>query len=83
MVMAEDKANVININGTDYDFEKFDETEKGIISQIRNCQAKVAQLQSDLQIIQVSQEAYTNTLIKRVEEKATKEVTKEGEVVNE
>jgi len=78
-----DKSNVISINGTDYDFEKFDETEKGIISQIRNCQAKVAQLQSDLQIIQVSQEAFTNTLIKRVEEKATEESTKEGEVVNE
>ena len=66
--MAEDKSNVIKINGKEHDMTTFSEEQKGIIYQIRLCQNKSASIKSELNIIEVSMEAYTNALIKSVEE---------------
>jgi hypothetical protein len=60
--------NVVSINGTEHDLNSFSDEQKSVINQIRLCQSKVAQIKSELNIVQVSMEAYTNALIKSVEE---------------
>tara|TARA_A100000171_G_C2071410_1_gene114909 strand:+ start:85 stop:291 length:207 start_codon:yes stop_codon:yes gene_type:complete len=55
--------NVINIDGKDYDQETFDDTQKYVVAQIRNLQAKQLQCKMELDQVQVSLQVYTNQLI--------------------
>jgi len=62
-----DKTNIVSINGTDHDIDTFSDEQKGIINQLRLCQTKIAQIKSELNIVEVSQQAYTDALIQSVE----------------
>jgi hypothetical protein len=55
--------NVININGKEYDQETFDDTQKYIVTQIRNLQAKQLQAKMELDQVQIALQVYTNELI--------------------
>jgi hypothetical protein len=61
------KTNIVSINGTDHDIDTFNDEQKTIINQLRLCQTKIAQIKAELHIVEVSQSAYTNALIKSVE----------------
>ena len=55
--------NVINIDGKEYDQETFDDTQKYVVTQIRNLQAKQLQAKMELDQVQVALQVYTNQLI--------------------
>tara|TARA_B100001057_G_scaffold500288_1_gene614543 strand:- start:1327 stop:1533 length:207 start_codon:yes stop_codon:yes gene_type:complete len=55
--------NVINIDGKEYDQEAFDDTQKYVVTQIRNLQAKQLQSKMELDQVQVALQVYTNQLI--------------------
>ena len=58
--------NVINIDGKEYPTETFDETQKYIVTQIRNLQAKQLQAKMELDQVQIALQVYTNQLIASV-----------------
>ena len=58
--------NVINIDGKEYDQESFDDTQKYVVTQIRNLQAKQLQAKMELDQVQVALQVYTNQLIASV-----------------
>ncbi len=58
--------NVINIDGKEYDQETFDETQKYVVTQIRNLQAKQLQAKMELDQVQIALQVYTNQLIASV-----------------
>ena len=58
--------NVINIDGKEYDQETFDDTQKYVVTQIRNLQAKQLQSKMELDQVQVALTVYTNQLIASV-----------------
>ena len=52
--------NVINIDGKEYPTESFDDTQKYVVTQIRNLQAKQLQAKMELDQVQVALQVYTN-----------------------
>jgi ribosomal protein L10 len=58
--------NVINIDGKEYPTETFDETQKYVVTQIRNLQTKQLQCKMELDQVQVALQVYTNQLIASV-----------------
>lgn len=69
-----DKTNVVNINGKDYSAEDLNEQQTYLINQVRSCQQKAANIRFELDQVQAAQDAFTNALIKSVEEKDETEV---------
>ena len=55
--------NVINIDGKEYPTETFDDTQKYVVTQIRNLQAKQLSAKMELDQVQVALTVYTNQLI--------------------
>ena len=60
--------NVINIDGKEYPTESFDDTQKYVVTQIRNLQAKQLQAKMELDQVQVALQVYTNQLIASVKQ---------------
>ena len=58
--------NVINIDGKEYPTEELDDTQKYVVTQIRNLQAKQLQAKMELDQVQVALQVYTNQLIASV-----------------
>ena len=58
--------SVINIDGKEYPTETFDDTQKYVVTQIRNLQAKQLQAKMELDQVQVALQVYTNQLIASV-----------------
>ena len=70
-------SEVININGTKYTEEDFNDEQRYLLRQIRSCKAKAAQLTFDLDQVKVAEQAFTQGFLVSVEaekEKST-EVT--------
>ena len=57
------KANVINIDGKEYNQEDLDDSQTYLIKQINDLQAKSANLRFQLDQVSVAQSAFTNSLI--------------------
>ena len=77
-------SEVININGTKYTEEDFNDEQKYLLRQIRSCKAKSAQLTFDLDQIKVAEQAFSQGFLVSVEaskeeeeNKASKEENKE------
>lgn len=64
--MAEE-AQVININGTEYNEADLSDQQKYVIAQIRDLQSKSSNLKFQLDQVQVSLNAFTNSLISELE----------------
>ena len=54
---------VVNINGTKYTEEDFNEEQSYIIKQIRSCKAKTANLMFELDQAKVAEQAFTNMFL--------------------
>jgi hypothetical protein len=60
------KANVINIDGKEYNQEDLSQDQTYFINQIKDLQAKGASLKFQLDQVTVAQNAFTNSLIQSV-----------------
>ena len=63
------KDNVININGTEHKIDSMTDHQKYIIRQIRELQVQEERLAFQIDPIRVAKNAYTNALIKSLEER--------------
>ena len=63
------KDNVININGTEHKIDSMTDQQKYIIRQIRELQVQEERLAFQIDPIRVAKHAYTNALIKSLEER--------------
>ena len=70
-------SEVININGTKYTEEDFNEEQSYLIRQIRSCKAQVAHKKFELDQITVAENAFTNAFL--VSMKAAEEESAESE----
>ena len=70
-------SEVININGTKYTEEDFNEEQSYLIRQIRSCKAQVANKKFELDQITVAENAFTNAFL--VSMKAAEEESTENE----
>jgi hypothetical protein len=61
-----EQSNVITIDGTEYKEEDLSQDQSYFINQIRDLQAKAANLKFQLDQITVAQNAFTNSLIQSV-----------------
>ena len=68
-------SEVININGTKYTEEDFNEEQSYFIRQIRSCKAKIANIKFELDQVQVAENAFTNAFM--VSMKASEDAQKE------
>ena len=59
----ETKSNVITIDGTEYSQDDLDDSQTYLINQIKDLQAKSANLRFQLDQVTVAQNAFTNSLI--------------------
>ena len=64
--MTEQKTNVITIDGKEYKTEDLSQDQNYFINQIKDLQAKAANLKFQLDQITVAQNAFTNSLIQSV-----------------
>ena len=64
--MAEQASNVITIDGKEYKTEDLSQDQNYFINQIKDLQAKAANLKFQLDQITVAQNAFTNSLIQSV-----------------
>ena len=74
-------SEVININGTKYTEEDFNEEQRYLLRQIRSCKAKAAQITFDLDQVKVAEQAFTQGFLVSVE--ASKKAEEETEVDSE
>ena len=58
-----EQTNVINIDGKEYNQEDLDDSQTYLIKQIKDLQAKSANLRFQLDQVSVAQSAFTNSLI--------------------
>ena len=70
-------SEVININGTKYTEEDFNEEQSYLIRQIRSCKAQIANKKFELDQITVAENAFTNAFL--VSMKAAEEESAENE----
>ena len=76
-------SEVININGTKYTEEDFNEEQRYLLRQIRSCKTKAAQLTFDLDQVKVAEQAFSQGFLVSVEaEKEKSESDKTSEVEN-
>ena len=68
--------NVITIDGTEYKEEDLSQDQSYFINQIRDLQAKAANLKFQLDQVTVAQNAFTNSLIQSVKGSEEEDETK-------
>ena len=76
-------SEVININGTKYTEEDFNDEQKYLLRQIRSCKAKAAQLTFDLDQIKVAEQAFSQGFLVSVEASKEEEENKVSEEASE
>ena len=79
--MSEQKTNVITIDGKEYNQEDLSQDQTYFINQIKDLQAKGANLRFQLDQVTVAQNAFTNSLIQSLnkeEESVPDEVRNEA-----
>jgi len=54
---------VVNINGTKYTEEDFNEEQSYLVKQLRSCKAKTANLMFELDQVKVAEQAFTNMFL--------------------
>jgi hypothetical protein len=52
----------ITIDDVEYQFDDLTDQQKAIVGQLSNCQKKMAELQSEFDIVQVANTVYVNNL---------------------
>lgn len=77
MVKDVNKNNIININGTEYDTDSFNNEQKYVIAQIKDLQARFEVEKFKLDQTQVALQSFTSALIKSLEENNEEEIVSE------
>tara|TARA_R100000808_G_scaffold1279_6_gene5996 strand:- start:13197 stop:13442 length:246 start_codon:yes stop_codon:yes gene_type:complete len=77
MVKDVNKDNIININGTQYDTDSFNNEQKYVIAQIRDLQARFEIEKFKLDQTQVALQSFTSALLKSLEENNEEEIVSE------
>ncbi len=77
MVKDVNKDNIININGTEYDTDSFNNEQKYVIAQIRDLQARFEIEKFKLDQTQVALQSFTSALLKSLEENNEEEIVSE------
>ena len=72
-------SEIVNINGTKYSDEDFNDEQRYLLNQIRSCKAKAAQLTFDLDQIKVAEQEFSQGFLVSVE--ASKKEEKDIEEV--
>ena len=72
--MADTKDNIININGTEYDTDSFNNEQKYVIAQIRDLQARFEVEKFKLDQTQGALQSFTSALLKSLEENNEEEI---------
>ena len=75
--MTDTQNNIININGTEYDTDSFNNEQKYLIAQIRDLQARFEVEKFKLDQTQVALQSFTSALLKSLEESQEEEVVPE------
>jgi len=75
-------SEVININGTKYTDEDFNDEQRYLLRQIRSCKTKAAQLTFDLDQIKVAEQAFSQGFLVSVEASKEEETKETSEVEN-
>ena len=73
-----EQSNVITIDGKEYKTEDLSQDQNYFINQIKDLQAKAANLKFQLDQITVAQNAFTNSLIQSVKGEEEESVTDEN-----
>ena len=76
--LMETKSNVINIDGKEYNQEDLDDSQTYLIKQIKDLQAKSANLRFQLDQVSVAQSAFTNSLIQSLKNEEVIETMNEA-----
>lgn len=74
MVQDVNKDNIININGTEYDTDSFNNEQKYVIAQIKDLQARFEVEKFKLDQTQVALQSFTSALLKSLEENNEEEI---------
>ena len=69
--------NIFTLDGNSYKEEDLDKTQKYLINQIKDLQAKSSQLRFQLDQVSVAQTSFTNSLIASLKETMDKKEEKE------
>ena len=69
--------NIFTLDGNSYKEEDLDKTQKYLIDQIRDLQAKSTQLRFQLDQVSVAQNVFTNSLLASLKETMDKQEDKE------
>jgi uncharacterized protein (DUF2344 family) len=69
MVMAQQEAQVISIDGKDYTEDQLTDNQKYFINQINDLQVKTNQAKFQLDQLSAAKDAFTQQLIKSLEDK--------------
>jgi len=77
MVKDVNKDNIININGTEYHTDSFNNEQKYVIAQIKDLQARFEVEKFKLDQTQVALQSFTSALIKSLEENNEEEIVSE------
>ena len=65
--MAEKKTNTITINGTEYDYESLNDTQKVFLEHTADLERKMRSAQFNLDQLKIGREAFLNMLTKSLE----------------
>ena len=65
--MAEEKDNIISINGTDYKQDDLTDQQRYMIAQIKDCQVRTQQAQMSYDRERAALDAFTNALVQSLE----------------
>tara|TARA_Y100000310_G_C20643642_1_gene795343 strand:- start:399 stop:686 length:288 start_codon:yes stop_codon:yes gene_type:complete len=66
-------SEIININGTEYNEEDFNQEQRYFLKQIRSCKIKAAQFQFELDQVKVAEQAFSNAFMISLETKKNEE----------
>ena len=60
--MAEKKTNTISINGTEYDYESLNDTQKNFLDHVVDLERKIRSSQFNIDQLKIGREAFLNML---------------------
>ena len=76
-----EQANVVTINGQEYNAESLSDQQKYLINQIRDLQTKAESIRFQLDQVTAAQNVFTNMLIQSVETPAEAEPEPQAQVM--
>ena len=77
--MAEKKTNTITINGTEYDYESLNDTQKNFLDHVVDLERKIRSSQFNIDQLKIGREAFLNMLTNSL----SSDTEEETDVINQ